>query len=373
MTPVQRRITFHKRENDLSGVLRKMAPEGVRLLRAMLTYRTSPMATFNRYWDLYRHRSFAPDEIHFFQLLDPRLNGDDLRRVVSKEELLQLQLRLNDPRLHALTEDKLRFHAHCRAHRLPTPEILALYDADGRVDESIETVRTPDEVDAFLEHAKAQSLIFKPVNGVNGEGVTRLQRTDGAWRDTAGKEMGGKHLADLAASWGYRRWMFQELVQGHPDLCALSRTTGLQTVRVITAVESDRTVKILAMRLRLICSDVAFDNFNYGTTGNVIANVDVSTGEIFSVVSNDRGLLRFVENHPRTGERLLGYKVPGWSSARALAERAALAFLPLKTVGWDIAIALPEPALIEGNVTWGILSGEPRLGEIYRYLQTLLP
>lgn len=355
----------------MSGVLRKTAPEGVRLLRAMLAYRIGPVATFSRYWDLYRHRSFAPDEIHFFQLLDPRLNGDDLSRFVSKEELLQLQLRLNDPKLHALTEDKLRFHAHCIAHGLPAPEIYALYDPDGGTDSSIETVRNPDEVDAFLAQAKAEALIFKPVNGVNGEGVTRLQRIDAAWCDGDGKIVNAGNLAALVASWGYRRWMFQELIQGHPDLCALSQTTGLQTVRVITAVERDRTVRILAMRLRLICSDVPFDNFNYGTTGNVIANVDVPSGEIRSVVSNDRGVLRFVENHPRTRERLLGYKVPGWSAARALAERAALAFLPLKTVGWDIAIALPEPALIEGNVTWGILSGEPRLGEIYRYLQTL--
>ncbi|HRO58336.1 MAG TPA: sugar-transfer associated ATP-grasp domain-containing protein [Burkholderiaceae bacterium] len=355
----------------MSGVLRKLAPESIRLLRAIFAYRTSPVAAFGRYWELYRHRSFAPDEIHFFQLLDPRLTSEDLARVVSKEELLQLQLRLNAPSLHNLTEDKLRFHAHCIEQGLPVPRIFALFDLQGAAEPSVETIDDPVALDRFLARIQADALIFKPVNGVNGEGVTRLQRSSGQWRDTEGRTVDGKTLASSVASSGYQRWMFQELVHGHPELCALSKTTGLQTVRVITAVEPDNEVKILAMRLRLICSDVAFDNFNYGTTGNVIANVDVDSGEIFSVVSNDHGVLRYIESHPRTGVRLLGYKVPQWNSVKSLAKRAALAFVPLKTVGWDIAIALPEPTLIEGNVTWGILSGEPRLGEIYRYLQTL--
>ena len=84
-------------------------------------------------------------------------------------------------------------------------------------------------------------------------------------------------------------------------------------------------------------------------------------------------MLTFVENHPRTGTRLIGYRVPQWDEVKRLAERAAIAHAPLTTVGWDIGIALPHPCLIEGNATWGILSGEPRMGEIYRYLQTLLP
>jgi hypothetical protein len=358
-------------ETDLSGVLRKMGPEGIRLLRAMLGYRMNPVTAASRYWDLYRHRSFSPDEIHFFQLLDPALSATDLSCVVSKEELLQLQLRLNPSSLHPLTEDKLRFHHHCERHGLPVPRIHALYDPKGRADDSVVNIRIAEELDSFLAGVEADALIFKPVDGVNGEGVTRLERVGSTWKDVGGHTVDARTIAASVASSRYPRWMFQELVKGHPDLCSLSETTGLQTVRVITAVEGGTKVKILATRLRLICGNTAYDNFNYGTTGNVIANVNVESGEIFSVVGNDRGTMCHVETHPKTGKKLLGYRVPQWDAVRSLAERAATTFLPLKTVGWDVAIALPRPCLIEGNVTWGILSGEPRMGEIYRYLQSL--
>ena len=36
----------------------------------------------------------------------------------------------------------------------------------------------------------------------------------------------------------------------------------------------------------------------------------------------------------------------------ALAEQAARAFLPLRTVGWDIAVTPEGPTLIEGNPFW---------------------
>jgi hypothetical protein len=81
--------------------------------------------------------------------------------------------------------------------------------------------------------------------------------------------------------------------------------------------------------------------------------------------------MRYIDHHPRTGVPLLGYQPPQWDAVKALATRAARAFAPLTTVGWDVGISLPEPVLIEGNATWGILSGEPRLGDIYRYLTTL--
>ena len=67
----------------------------------------------------------------------------------------------------------------------------------------------------------------------------------------------------------------------------------------------------------------------------------------------------------------IGYRVPRWPAVGKLACDAAKAFLPLRTVGWDVAITLDQPCLIEGNVTWDTLSGEPRMGEIYRFLQNL--
>ena len=67
---------------------------------------------------------------------------------------------------------------------------------------------------------------------------------------------------------------------------------------------------------------------------------------------------------------MIGYAVPQWAAVSELVTAAARAFMPLRTVGWDVAITPTRPCLIEGNVTWDTLSGEPRMGEIYRVLQS---
>lgn len=355
--------------------IRKILQEAAAIGSACAKYRVDPVSMASRYWRLYRARLFSPHEIRFFTLLDPAVGEAELARIVSKEELVRVQARLNPPAARQLTEDKTRFRLHCERAGLPVPRVLAVFDPQGDEDGDAPSLSDASALGAFLATTPSDRLIFKPVNGVNGEGITRLDRIDGSWLDTHGRPTDAALLAGQASASGYRRWMLQEFVEGHPELRRLSRTGALQTIRAVTAIDDSGEVRLLATRLRLVCGDVPFDNFNYGSTGNVIANVDIETGRIFSVVGLDPQThsLRFLENHPATGERLIGYCVPQWEQVRALALRAGRAFPMLRTVGWDIGIALPEPSLIEGNATWGILSGEPRMGELYRYLRSLDP
>jgi hypothetical protein len=78
-----------------------------------------------------------------------------------------------------------------------------------------------------------------------------------------------------------------------------------------------------------------------------------------------------VTRHPATQRELIGFQVPNWDKVLKLANEAAIAFAPLRTIGWDVAVTPDEPSLSEGNVTWATPSGEARIGEIYRYLQVL--
>lgn len=358
----------------MSGLARKLGPEAVRFFDTVLRYRANPVSAARRYWKLYRHHRFSPDEIHFQRLLDPTLSELDLERSVSKEELLEVQSRLNPPELHSRTEDKICFHAFCRNLGLPVPDIFALFDVDetpGGGD--IPLIRNHEGLERFLCELSARAFILKPVAGVNGEGVMRLDRSGEKWRNTHGKVVSAPDLVLLMSGSPYTRWMFQEVIVGHPDVCALSATTGLQTVRVVTVIDGAGDVSILASRLRLICGNVAHDNFEFGKTGNVIAILDPLDGRIHCAVggSAKRYEMRSVTSHPVTGRNLIGYQVPRWDAVRSLAIEAARAFWPLRTIGWDVAITSGSPCLIEGNVTWATLSGERRMGEIYRYLKSL--
>lgn len=328
------------------------------------------MSLVRRYRYLYFERRFSPDEIRFFRLLDPSFDDSDLARFISKEELLAVQHELNRAGVHDWTEDKLEFHRRCVCAGLEVPRLLARWGPDRPLDTEGRVVERPELLPSILDALENDVVILKPVRGVHGEGVQRLQRTSDGWVDSAGHAVTGSGLAQQTAESGYDAWMVQECLVGHPVLRQFSDTDGLQTCRVVTFLGEDGRVEILAARLRLICGPGARDNFSYGRTGNVIANLDIDTGRIVSAVSGSGRDPQIVPvlRHPRTGHELAGFAVPDWNRAADLAVRAAKAFAPLRTVGWDVAIGPDAPRLIEGNVTWDTLSGEPRMGEIYRRL-----
>lgn len=355
-------------------MIRKLGPEIVRFLEAVRRYHSNPVLAARRYWTLYRHRRFSPDEIHFQRLLDPALTDTDLLRAVSKEELLAVQARLNPPDLHFRTEDKIAFHNFCRENDVPVPDIFALFDPGASsVIGTTPLISDLKGIEDFLRGTTADSFILKPVSGVNGEGVMRLDRDGTEWRDTHGTFFDASRLLAIITRTPYARWIFQKVVRSHPALAELSNTSGLQTIRVVTVVDQNDAVQILAARLRLICGNVAHDNFEFGKTGNVIAILNPQSGRVESAVGGckDRYEIQPVTHHPLTGHALIDFQVPNWKSVTELAIEAALKFRPLRSIGWDVAVTPDSPCLIEGNVTWATLSGEAKMGAIYRDLVAL--
>ncbi len=346
---------------SLPSRVRKLGPEAGRFLAAVLRYRSNPFSAARRYWSLYGERRFSPDEINYCHLLDPSFTPAQLAQFVSKEELLDVQCHLNPSAMHVLTEDKLRFHEHCVSAGLPVPRVYAVYDRDQHA---------PADLERFLAHLPSDSCILKPVTGLHGDGVTRLRKALGGWNSDERVITAGEIARRIEKS-SYRRWMLQELLSAHSKLCALSDVDGLQTVRVVTVVDRDGNVEILIALLKLLCRDAACDNFGYGRTGNVIADLDLDSGAIHSAVGGGAKGRHALTRHPRTGKELIGFRVPGWDDVVRLAYDAAEAFMPLRTIGWDIAVTPGKPHLIEGNVTWDPPSGNPCMGDIYRSLQAL--
>ena len=79
--------------------------------------------------------------------------------------------------------------------------------------------------------------------------------------------------------------------------------------------------------------------------------------------------LHEVERHPVTGQRLVGLQPPMWSEVVKLGTSAALAFLPSRCLGWDIAKTSAGAVLIEANRYW-----DPHcdMGPVLRYLRAEL-
>src|SRR5690606_35979748 len=148
-----------------------------------------------------------------------------------------------------------------------------------------------------------------------------LERQSGRWRTSTGAEANAPWLRAHFLECGYKRWVVQAFIRGNEDLAALSNTSALQTIRVVTVAESAARARILAGRLRLIAGDSPHANLDLGRAGNLVANLDVESGRIRNVVrgGGHRPSIRLIEDHPITGRRLIDFVVPRWDEAKSLA------------------------------------------------------
>jgi hypothetical protein len=297
---------------------------------------------------------FTVEEILRLGLLDPALSTDDLRRFTSRRAMTLIEQRLNPEAWRVLAEDKGIFYRYCAAHGLPTPPLWALFMGErpgwarGRP--------APDSREAwcgFLESNCPAGLVIKPGFGGYGSGVQVFERTpDKKFVDHTHQALGAAELVDrLYAGAGIRGWVIQERIHNHPDLRRLSGSPYLQCARLITLSDRQGQPHLLHAHLKVIVGGNAIDNFHHGATGNVTARADLERGTLFAAMAGNphgAGYLT-ASRHPDTGEAIEGFQLPFWNEACQLAKTAAREFLPLRFVGWDIALTANGPVVVEAN------------------------
>lgn len=140
--------------------------------------------------------------------------------------------------------------------------------------------------------------------------------------------------------------LVEEYVVQHPALMELS-PSGLNTVRVFTQLTSNG-VDILGARLRISVNSPV-DNM---AAGNLAAPVNLETGAVngpgvySDITKSDCAL------HPVTKKSIIDFRIPFWYEVIEMAKQAALSCPENRSVGWDIAITVNGPELIEGNHNW---------------------
>jgi hypothetical protein len=294
---------------------------------------------------------YAPAEIGMLGLLGQH-GAIDETRLVSKRRMVELQHRVNPREQWSSTGDKLIFYHRCQAHGLATPHVFAALCREPCPAEAIPRVDDPAALLALLG-GQPREFVLKPVGGSHGRGVLLLRFDGTAFVDQDGDRRSAADLFAYADASGDRTWLFQERLYPHSSLVRLSGSPYLQTARIVTWLERDGSVRIPFAWLRIIVGSSAFDNFNFGTSGNLTATVDVPTGRLVHVLGPVHGTsIAPVAVHPTSGASFEDFVVPLMPEVRDLAMRAAPAFAPLRTVGWDIGVTEQGPYLVEGNAMW---------------------
>jgi Sugar-transfer associated ATP-grasp len=287
-------------------------------------------------------------------LLDPGIRETALSVAISKRALVRLLSRVNPDRYDCLTEDKSIFYAYCGALGLPVPRLYGVvawpvgFSAEGQ------PLLGATQWQSFAA-ALPDEFVVKPSQGVYGRGV-EIFRRDGS--DFIGSSS-GRHASEavhtaFCTDPRYTSFVIQERLWAHAAIQELTGTPCLQTLRMVTNVDDQGGVDIVYALLRVIGGAAIVDNFDGGQNGNLLSFVDLGKGSLETAWATAPGGigLRQVTHHPRTGVPFQDFRLPDWEPACALARRAALLFLPMRTLGWDIALASGGPRIVEVNKRW---------------------
>jgi len=186
-----------------------------------------------------------------------------------------------------------------------------------------------------LLHNKSGKIVLKSILGERGIGIEVISV----------KDLDSQAIVQRLKTTGND--FAEEYIVQHRDLMKLS-PSGLNTLRIVTQLNSNDEVEILGATLRVSINST-IDNW---FAGNIAAPVNLLTGII-----EGKGFYKDIIKpdeikHPITGVEIIGFQIPYWKEALQLAKDAALYNKRNRSIGWDIAITDYGPDLIEGNHNW---------------------
>lgn len=255
-----------------------------------------------------------------------------------------------------MTRDKGIFYRFCLANGVPVPALFAIFfKADAGWAAAGHRLKSSTDWQKLLDKQLPGEFVIKPATGSYSEAVNVFSRSGDGFRDFHGDVYQAQDIIDWMANHPrYDSFVLQARLQNHPELVRLSATQALQTVRVISFIDATGNCRILHAHFKPITGPHLSDTFLEGLIGNVEAPVCLSDGRLKSanrISGTGAGVLE-VPVHPLTGRDFAGFQLPLWQEACELVMHTAPKFLPLRAIGWDVALTPLGPVILEGNSRW---------------------
>ncbi|WP_267640173.1 sugar-transfer associated ATP-grasp domain-containing protein [Haloarchaeobius amylolyticus] len=238
------------------------------------------------------------------------------------------------PTLHGLLRDG-RF--------LPA---AALHERDGEVTLASEG-SAADAADRVLDLLdREQRLVLKWIRGGGGNNVLICRATrDGAVEvdgETESRDRFARRVRELDD------YLVSEFVEQAPFQERLYPDTP-NTIRMITMVDEDGPFVPLVVQRMGSDRSYPMDNFSQG---GLNAEIDPETGELSRATQlPESGSPVWYEDHPDTGTRIAGERIPNWDHIRDRMLEIAAHCQHVPYVGWDVLPTDDEGrfVVVEGN------------------------
>lgn len=178
----------------------------------------------------------------------------------------------------------------------------------------------------FIEFIKnKKEIIAKPINGTHGDGVTKIKPNKSTYKELMQKKL----------------FLVEEVVEQIDEMNKLN-PNSVNTVRVIT-VNDGKESRIIIWALRIGNKNI-IDNFN---GGGMVVPINEKTRTIEFPAVDKNGTVFY--KHPVTNTDIVGFKIPQFEEIEKLVLAASKVIPQVAYVGWDVALSINGPCLIEGN------------------------
>jgi len=270
-----------------------------------------------------------------------------------------LNLSLN-PR-HAVLPawDKLVFHQLADAAGLSVVPIKAAYHPGKKLSDKLgRHLRTTCDAAAFLRDPRNYPLFSKPAYSQQGIGATYLvtfeQESDSIILIDGSKVSVSDFVERLVITVDHRYhkpecgFLFQEPLKLAPEIEAMTGWPAICGVRIVCLNGPDG-VKPIGAAWKIAVSPNCVDNFHMGGYGNLVAEVDLETGEVGRIIDGFWPKTKLLKTHPKTGIPFQGFRLPGWDKLLQACQDAGSVFPLMKIHHWDFALTDRGPMIIELN------------------------
>lgn len=321
------------------------APKIVEVARK---YGVSPFRQLREMVLLNRGRGrIAPHEYYSIGLYDPAISPQEKREYVGVLGSYDVNVHISPPKLTGprfFVQDKVMYTALLHELGFAATRTQAVAQA-ARLFGRIPALASPAEIKDFLLHRAVYPVFAKPARGTGSFGSALLSGVEaGELVLGNGRRVSLDAFCDEILSDYPDGFLFQTALTQHPEMRAMAGD-AIGTVRVVTLRDADLPRPLYAL-WKLPSPRAMSDNF--WQEGSMVA--EIGDGGLLGRCRIGTGLDgRWIEAHPVSGRRFDSFRVPHFDAALDTASRAHALFPEFGVIGWDIAIGLDGPVIIEAN------------------------
>jgi hypothetical protein len=306
---------------------------------------------------LRKKHEYPPTQAFRLGLLNPQLKRVQFNRFISLPHLMQVQSNVSPPELNSLVCNKALFHLYGSERGLPVPKSLGIFwrQAPG-IDEGGKLLSQRTDWINYIQRRFHGEFITKSSGAHYGSSIRIYKRIGDEFINLSSNKVydANELYREFEVQAGEQSIVIQERVYNHSSIVEFTQNNTLQTIRVVSYIDRSSKLKILHAIMRPVATNELIDNYNNFDGGILLARVDVETGKIMHThfMRDDIPGTSIIENHPITNKPFSGFQIPDWESAMNCIRNAAFKMLPMRLVGWDLAITPTGPIIVEGNASF---------------------